>query len=259
MSTPPPTDPKAHSQARFSQFAQGYVEAAVFKSDELNRLVELAAPQPSWMALDIATGGGHTALKFAPLVGHVVAVDYAPAMLEAARGYVSKNVANVSYSGADAENMPFVSESFDLITCRVAAHHFPDPFKFMGEVARCLKPGGVFILQDLITPDDERAARYVDSFERLRDPSHVRMLAIYEWEGLCLDTELTVEAAEVYRKPANMLDWAQRQGCDAATIQHLHVLMAQAPAPVRDWLNICCVGSDDAGFDHVYVLLRAVK
>ena len=250
-----PLDPKQHSQQRFGRFAQTYVTSAGHAHGyELDRLLELAAPQENWRALDVATGGGHTALKLAPHVRHVVATDLTPAMLEAARAHIVPQAANVSYSAADAEALPFAAGAFDLVTCRIAAHHFPDPFRFMLECARVLGPGGRLVVQDLTVPDDERAARYVDAFERLRDPSHVRMAAPYEWEGMFLDAGFTVDALEIHRRPATMEAWARQQNCPPAVIERLHILLAQAPAAVRDWLAIQHAATPAAQFDHVYVL-----
>ncbi len=255
-----PDDPKRLSQQRFGQYANSYTTSARhFKGAELAHLLALADPKLEWLMLDVATGGGATALTFAPHVDRVIASDLTPKMLEAARARISPEAPNILFSDADAENLSFADNSFDLITCRIAPHHFPDPFKFVQETARCLKPNGIFLLQDLTVPDDEKAARFIDSFERLRDPSHVRMYAEYEWRGMCLDAGLIIEHTELQRHPANMLEWAKMQGCDAATIQHLQILMLQAPSIVRDWLNICCAGTEDAGFDHVYMILRAVK
>jgi ubiquinone/menaquinone biosynthesis C-methylase UbiE len=255
------TDPKAQSRERFSQYAQNYVTSSGHaKGDELSHLVEIAAPQPDSLALDIATGGGHTALKFAPHVRRVIATDYAPTMLGTARTFIeSKGASNVLFVPADAENLPFAANVFDLITCRIAPHHFPDIFRFVMEAVRALKPGGMLLVQDLTVPDDERAARYVDSFERLRDPSHVRCYAEYEWRGLYLDAGLTVEHTEQYRRPANMLEWARHQGSSDYVIERLRVLMVQAPDAVKEWLNIRCAGTADATFDHVYVIIAGKK
>lgn len=253
---------KAQAQQRFGQYAQGYVNSKSHASgDDLARLLELAAPQPDWVALDVATGGGHTALKFSPLVGLVVACDLTPKMLQAARAFITKQAAaNVTYAAGDAEQLPFASHSFDLVTCRIAPHHFPDCFRFVQECARVLKPGGRLLIEDNTVPDDERAARYVDAFERLRDPSHHRLYAPYEWQGMFLDAGLTLEQSEVFSKPGTeLLDWAQRQGCSDFVIERLQVMLAQAPEAVRVWLNPRCAATPDATFDHHYALVLGRK
>lgn len=255
-----PLDPKQHAQARFGHFAQTYVQSAGHaKGAELNRLLELAAPHPDWLALDIATGGGHTAFKLAPHVRRMIASDLTLPMLEAARQHSALQAIHINYCAADAEALPFADAVFGLVTCRIAAHHFPDLYRFIVECARVLRPGGRLVVQDLTVPDDERAARYIDAFERLRDPSHVRMAAPYEWEGLFLDGGLTIEAVEIHRRPANMEEWARQQDCPPAVLEHLHILLAQAPAAVRDWLNIEHAATPSARFDHVYVLIAGTK
>ena len=61
------SDQKSLSRQRFARFAQNYVVSESHAQGyDLNRLLELARPRPDWQVLDIATGGGHTALKFAP-------------------------------------------------------------------------------------------------------------------------------------------------------------------------------------------------
>jgi SAM-dependent methyltransferase len=253
---------KAQAQARFGQYAQGYVESPTHaQGEDLDRLLELANPQSDWLALDVATGGGHTALKFAPHVGRVVAADLTPAMLDAARRFIdSQGTQHVDFCGADAENLPFATNSFDLVTCRIAPHHFPDCFRFVQECARVLKPGGRLLIEDHLMPDDERAARYIDSFERLRDPSHVRGYADYEWRGMFLDAGLEVESAEKLTKsPGKLVPWAERQGCSPEVIERLQVMLAQAPAAVADWLEPQCAGTPDAAFETHYILIMGKK
>ena len=149
------TGPKQQSQERFGRFAPSYVTSAGHaRGAELERLLALAAPQAEWRALDVATGGGHTALKIAPHVRQIVASDLTPAMLEAARAHIGLQAPNAAFTAADAEALPFADEAFDLLTCRIAPHHFPDVFAFVRECARVLKPGGRLVVQDLTVPDD---------------------------------------------------------------------------------------------------------
>ncbi len=257
----PTDDQKAHSRQRFSQFAQGYVTSATHsQGEDLDRLLEIAAPQASWIACDVATGGGHTALKLAPHVRRMIATDYAPTMLASARAFVeSQNAPNVAFVPADAEDLPFAGDSFDLITCRIAPHHFPDVYAFVRESARALKPGGRLVVQDHLLPEDKPAAAYVEAFERLRDPSHNRALSEYEWRGDFLDAGLTVDHTEVLRRRASLVTWAERQGCAPDVIEHLQVLLVQAPDAVAEHLKPTCAGTPDAEFDHVHILISGTK
>jgi ubiquinone/menaquinone biosynthesis C-methylase UbiE len=130
----------------------------------------------------------------------VVASDLTPRMLEAARISVVQD--NIIFVASDAESMAFADDIFDLVTCRVAAHHFPDCFLFVQECARVMKPGGLLLIEDHVVPEDDRAARYIDAFDRLRDPSHNRAYAEYEWRGMLLDAGLQVEQVEYITRPA---------------------------------------------------------
>ncbi|NWF67527.1 MAG: methyltransferase domain-containing protein [Chloroflexi bacterium] len=255
------SDIKAQTRARFGQYAQNYVTGATLaQSDDLERLLHVTQPQPGWRMLDIATGGGHTALKFAPHVAHVVASDLTPAMLDAARAFVApRSAANIHFCGADAEKLPCAAASFDLVTCRFAAHHFPDVYRFAVEAARVLKPGGTLAIIDHLLPEDERAGDYIDAFDRLRDPTHVRAYSESQWRGLFLDVGLSVEHVEAPRRRAGMLAWAERQGCAPEVVERLHIMLAQAPSAVAAWIQPACAGTPDAAFDHVFILITGKK
>lgn len=255
-------DVKSRAQERFGPRAQNYVRSASHASgDDLERLVALAQPAADWLALDVAAGGGHTALKFAPHVARVVASDLTPPMLEAARSFIrQKGADNVIFSAGDAEMLPFKAETFDLVTCRIAPHHFPDCFRFVQECARVLKPGGRLLVEDQLVPDDERAARYLDAFERLRDPSHHRVYAEYEWRGLLLDAGFIVEQVEQFIYPERkLLPWAQMQDCPPEVIERLQVMLAQAPQAVAEWMNPRCAGTPDATFQHHFIIIMGRK
>jgi ubiquinone/menaquinone biosynthesis C-methylase UbiE len=255
------SDYKSMSQQRFGDYADRYVQSATHaQAPELLRLLQLVQPQPGEIVLDIATGGGHTARTFASHVGSVVAADLAPRMLVAARRHITEQgLTNVQYTATDAERLAFASESFDIVTCRIAPHHFPDVYRFVLECARVLKPGGRLMIQDQVTPEQERDARYIDSFERLRDPSHARAYSESEWRGTFLDCDLVVDHTEIARNTARLVAWARVQDNDDAIIERLQILLAQAPDAVREWINPRCIGTSDAEFDHVYLLILGHK
>src|SRR3989338_7522590 len=133
---------------QFGVHAQNYVSSADHaRSDSLERVVDLLQPQPHWRALDVATGGGHTALALASRVQSVLATDLTPEILAAAEKFVrGQGITNVDFREADATLLPCADSEFDLVTCRVAPHHFPDCAAFVREMARVLRPGGAALV-----------------------------------------------------------------------------------------------------------------
>ena len=199
-------------QAQFGGSAEAYVTSAVHAHrDDLQRMVELAALHGDERVLDIATGGGHTALAFAPHVREVVASDLTPAMLTAAERFITaQGITNVVFQRADAESLPFANGHFDVVTCRVAAHHFADPHGFVREVARVLRPGGALVLDDTIAPADPDLDAFINAIEIERDPTHVRDYTEAEWHSYCAAAGLSVEHSETGTKQIPFVDWCHR-------------------------------------------------
>lgn len=254
-------DKKQLSQERFGKFSRGYVTSAIHgKGADLQRLLVIAKAQPTWQMLDIATGGGHTALLFAPHVAHVTVTDITPRMLENAQQHLTeKGVTNANYQIADAENLPFNDDRFDFVTCRIAPHHFPDCAKFVREVARVLKPGGLFLLQDQLLPEDTASAAVIDGFEKLRDPSHHEAYATSAWLAMFESADLQVTHQEEYTKRQNFIHWAQMQGSDDATISQLTQMVENAPDAVQAWMQPENWGQPDASFRQVNLIIAGRK
>ena len=222
---------EAKVKAQFGRSAADYGTSAVHaKGASLQRLVELTQPQPDWEVLDIATGGGHTAFVFAPHVKHVIASDITPEMLEVAAGLAAeRGLTNLSYDIAYADNLPYADAQFDLVTCRVAAHHFPDIVGFLNETARVLKPGGIFALVDNSVPDDEIGSTYINAVEILRDPSHNRCLSVEEWEQECFASGLLVTNKELSPMALDFDEWTARMRVSAENRIRLKAMILQAP------------------------------
>jgi ubiquinone/menaquinone biosynthesis C-methylase UbiE/enamine deaminase RidA (YjgF/YER057c/UK114 family) len=204
----------------------------------LQRLIELTQPQPHWHVLDVATGAGHTALVFAQHVQAVVASDITPEMLAQAETLAAeRGLTNLTTRLADAEQLPFDDAAFDLVTSRIAPHHFPNVQKFVDECARVLKPGGLLAIDDNISPDDPDAARYIDDYERLRDPSHVHCLSLSEWRAAFERAGLTVLHDERVEKQTGFEDWCANQKAPPALVEQLRAVLLSAPEAAKAQLK----------------------
>jgi ubiquinone/menaquinone biosynthesis C-methylase UbiE len=237
-------------QQQFGAHAAAYATSPVHaKGASLGRLVELVQPQRDWQVLDIATGAGHTAAAFAPHVAHVTASDITDEMLEQARKLAAaKGLGNMETAAADAEALPFADARFDLVTCRIAAHHFPDVPRFVREVRRVLKRGGTFALVDNVGPDAlstpgfseaelVAAAVAYNAFEKLRDPSHGRCLGLAEWGMVIAAAGLDVLHQEILPKTMEFAPWAARMDADPATVARLRSMLEKGTPALKAFLK----------------------
>lgn len=248
---------KQHAQERFGATATNYVNSPVHAhGTDLPHLMSLIQVQEHWSILDVATGAGHTAAALMPACQRVIASDLTLPMLRQTRTQYPE----LLLCGADAENLPFKSQAFDLITCRFAAHHFPTIFQFFQTCSRALKTGGLLAVIDHLAPDDPLAAHYIDAFETLRDPSHVKTYNIHEWQGLMLDTGFEITHSEIFTASAGGINaWAARQHQPDDVISKLHIMLALAPDAVKEFLQPTAVGTPEADFLHTFVMILGRK
>jgi SAM-dependent methyltransferase len=110
---------------------------------EVRLMLDGLRPQPGDVALDVACGPGNTTRRLASAVGPdglVVGADFAPGML--ARAVADTSARNVAYLRADAERLPLLDRTVDLVSCFGALYMIDDPWTAMSEMVRVLRPGG---------------------------------------------------------------------------------------------------------------------
>ena len=217
--------------AQFGAAAEAYTTSLTHSDPAaLERVVELARPKLADVALDIATGAGHTALALAPHVAQVTAYDLTEPMLaETARNAAARGLSNVTTRQGPAESLPFGNESFDIVTVRQAPHHFADVRAAVREMARVARPGARVIVIDSTAPEDDSLDRQWNHIEKLRDPSHVRNYRPSEWRAFVAEAGLKpffeeFGAASEKGGPMDFAAWIRRINTppdDAAEVERL--------------------------------------
>jgi ubiquinone/menaquinone biosynthesis C-methylase UbiE len=215
---------------RWERAAEQYARGEHRQGEDLALAVDFANPKGTDRVLDVGSGGGHMALALSLRVASVVLTDPVQAMLDASRRiFEESGRTNAEFIRAAAERLPFDTASFEIVSSRLAAHHFQDLDQAWREIRRVLKPSGTFVLVDTVAPDDADSARFLHEVETLRDPTHVHTLTRDQWVRLTESNRFRVERTEVVRKAHDFEPWLERGGEDAATLNRVRARFLDAP------------------------------
>jgi ubiquinone/menaquinone biosynthesis C-methylase UbiE len=189
----------------WSQRADAFRDSPTHREGpDLDLLVEWCEPGHDVKALDVATGGGHVARRLREEGCTVVTVDPAPGM--------EPDVV------APAESLPFEDGSFDVVACRIAAHHFQDVRKAVAEMARVTQK--LVVIEDNVFLDED-----LEAAERLRDPTHVRCYSEEQWKDLLTTAGLEVEQVERFERRPVLDDWLERVNTPESDAERVRELL----------------------------------
>jgi len=252
------SDQARRLQEQFGGSAAAYVTSPGHAAGEdLDTLVAWGRALRPRRVLDVATGGGHTALAFSGVARHVTACDLTEPMLRAARGLVRDRGAAAAFVAGDAVTLPFRAGAFDVVTCRIAPHHFPDVAGAVREVRRVLRPGGSFLVQDILGHDDAEAAAFITEVERRRDPTHIRAYRAVEWKAFLRAAGLTVMDSTVVTKRRPWDEWTTRTRMTPDGRRDLDAFVLAAPEKCRAAFDFTLAGGRVESFTDRMLLLRA--
>jgi len=252
---------KAEVSQQFDRMSHAYASSSVHAAgDDLGVLLDYVRPQPAMRVLDVATGAGHTAAAVAPSVAQVVAIDIAPAMLERTKELAAaRGLQNVTAALMDVEALEFPDASFDVVTCRIAPHHFLDIDRAIREIARVLREGGAFVVEDSIVPDDPALDRFFNHIEKLRDPTHVRSLTVGEWTSKLRSAGLTPVASTNCPKAHDIADWIARAGLDDEGARAVYAALGGASDDAIARFAIGFEGGRAVTYTDDKIIIRAEK
>jgi SAM-dependent methyltransferase len=226
-------------------------------AEALALLVDAASPGPEHNVLDIACGPGSVVVAMAKRARHATGLDATEAMLAQARALAeAEGRENVTWVEGNVYALPFEEQSFDIVTCRFAFHHFTRPLAALAEMVRVCRPGGMVLVCDAVASDDKSKAEAFNQMERLRDPSTVEFLTLGALRDLFIAAELPEAAQKFFQVPDETGTAVARSFPDDA--EALRHLFEEAVEGDRMGLNTRRAG-EKILFAYPAVILTATK
>src|SRR5215831_12913430 len=193
-----------HQRLILEQFTKQAIPFSQMRNHSPELLLAASGAGPADAVLDVACGPGLMACAFARVARHVTGIDLTPAMIEQAKVMQqSDGLTNLTWHIGDVQPLPFADGLFSLVFTRYSFHHFLDPKAVLAEMVRVCTPGGRIVVVDVFTSSPEQAQAY-NRVEKLRDPSHVRALAIEELTGFFADSGLGYVKTQYYKHEVEM-------------------------------------------------------
>lgn len=215
-----------HQRLILDQFTKQAVPFSQMQNHSPELLLAASGVVPEDTVLDVACGPGLMACAFAKVARHVTGIDLTPAMIEQAKVLQQTHgLTNLTWHLGDVQPLPFNNASFSLVFTRYSFHHFLDPKAVLAEMVRVCSPGGRVVVVDVFTSNPEQAEAY-NRLEKMRDPSHVRALAVEELTDLFLGTGFRDVTTQFYKHEVEMEQVLQRSfpnSGDADKIRQLFV------------------------------------
>jgi SAM-dependent methyltransferase len=179
------------------------------------KLVDRVAVAPGDHVLDIACGTGNAAIRAAQAGGSVVALDLTPELFETGSRLAAEAGVEVEWIEGDAEALPFVDESFDVVLSTFGCMFAPRHELAAGEIARVLRPGGHLGICSW-TPEGS-VGRFLtdDAMPQLPELASApalwgteeHVLRLFESTGIDLEFERDVAPDYEYDSTAEQLEW----------------------------------------------------
>ncbi len=219
---------KENAKRQFGKQAEAYAKGNIFVDVvHLSEVVKRSGVEKHHRVLDIATGAGFLALEFAKKADIVMGCDLTRNMLLKAREKeMSLGLKNTGFLLSDVESLPFPDESFDIVSCRFAFHHFPNPDKALLEMNRVCRDK--LVLVDGVSSEDVVKSHFHNRIEKMRDPSHVRIYSLSEIEEMFNTLGADITEITHWEIPQDFEEWMTRAGSDKKQTEMIERLMLES-------------------------------
>ncbi|WP_061708090.1 class I SAM-dependent methyltransferase [Pseudenterobacter timonensis] len=246
-----------HVEKQFGSQANAYLSSAVHASGrDLARLGDLLAAFPRAHLLDLGCGAGHASFVAAQHVAQVTAWDLSSQMLEVvSRAANEKGLHNITTRQGYAEALTLEDSSFDVVISRYSAHHWHDVGQALREMKRVLKPGGMVIIMDIMSPGHPVRDIWLQTVEALRDTSHVRNYSSGEWLSMLTEAGLIAQSVITDRLPLEFSSWVARMRTPEALSKAIRLYQQSASAEVNAYFEL----QEDGSFTSDTIMVQAHK
>ncbi|MBU4076612.1 MAG: methyltransferase domain-containing protein [Euryarchaeota archaeon] len=247
---------KESAKIQFGKQAEAYAKGNIFVDVvHLSEVVKRSGVEKNHRVLDIATGAGFFALEFAKSAETVLGCDLTLNMiLKAREKEKTSGLENTGFLLSDVESLPFPDESFDIVSCRFAFHHFPNPEKALLEMIRVCRDR--LVLVDGVSSEDMEKSIFHNSIEKMRDPSHVRINALSEIEEMFNEAGADITDITHWEISQDFEEWMRRAGTDEKQQKIIEDLMLQSQDGDRTGLQVT-QEKGKIGFTYDTIILTA--
>ena len=242
----------------FKKQAEKFATSHMSKTEYTDYLVRRIGAKGTEHALEVAAGTCICGRALAPFVKDITCLDLTEEMLEQGKNLAEESqIKNIYFQTGNAEKLPYESDSFDLVITRLSFHHFEHPEKPFAEMYRVLKTGGKLVVWDM-EATEESLRETDDKIEKMRDPSHTRILSRKEFEAL-LEKKFVMQYEETTLVPVNLKSWMELTGTPEDVQKEITDLMKVDLSGGRKTGFSPYVKEDQMMFDHRWLLLIGAK
>lgn len=174
---------------QFNKQAEKFSNWSIGKNvDYLNAYFDFCEIQSTDRILDVACGPGEFMIYIADRVTQAHGIDISDKEIDIANNLIKEfGLKNVGFDCHDVENLPYMDNSFSVVLCKSAFHHFTDSDMIFKEMIRCCENGGLVSIQDIRAYENGYVNEYFETFDKLVDISHNKTLSENDFNSLYLD------------------------------------------------------------------------
>ena len=223
----PPGEHLDRVREQFRRQAEAYSRMAVVRSERLLEAIARASGAgPADRVLDLASGPGYLTMALAERAREVLGIDATDRFVEQATAEAAgRGLGNVEFRVGDVERLDLPGDSFDVVTCKFAFHHFPRPRAVLAEMVRVARAGGTLVIADMLADEDPAKRAYQDRIERLCDPSHAGAIPASEYEAMFAGLDLGITARHERETTYGVEEWLRHGGPSAEDARRIVELL----------------------------------